>query len=58
VPAVRQLLARGDVKPDERVVLFNTGSGIKYLDVFGSRLKARAPRSEPRKSGLGPAMRP
>ena len=58
VPALRKLLARGDVKPEEKVVLFNTGSGIKYLDVFASRSKARTPKSEPRKSGLGPAMRP
>jgi threonine synthase len=55
VPAVRQLVARGDVKPDERVVLFNTGSGIKYLDLFETRSKAR---KAPRKSALGPAMRP
>ncbi len=55
VPAIRQLLARGAVKPDEKVVLFNTGSGIKYLDLFESRSKAR---KAPRKSALGPAMRP
>ncbi|MEO8908895.1 MAG: threonine synthase [Gemmatimonadaceae bacterium] len=53
VPALRQLLARGDVKPEEKVVLFNTGSGIKYLDVF--ELGAHE-----RPSGLGvlgPALR-
>jgi threonine synthase len=55
VPAVRQLLARGELKPDERVVLFNTGSGIKYLELFETRSKSR---KMPRKSGLGPAMRP
>jgi threonine synthase len=55
VPAVRQLVARGGVKPDEKVVLFNTGSGIKYLDLFEIRSKAR---KAPRKSALGPAMRP
>jgi threonine synthase len=58
VPALRKLLTRGDVKPEERVVLFNTGSGIKYLDVFESRSRARTPKSQPRNSGLGPAMRP
>ena len=58
VPALRKLLAQGHVKPEEKVVLFNTGSGIKYLDVFEGRSKARTPQSEPRKSGLGPAMRP
>ena len=34
VPALRKLLASGDVNANERVVLFNTGSGIKYLDLF------------------------
>jgi len=56
VPALRKLLARGDVKPDEKVVLFNTGSGIKYLEAFEKILKARTPRAKS-KSVLGPALR-
>jgi threonine synthase len=55
VPALRDLLARGEVKPDEKVVLFNTGSGIKYLELFETRSTSR---KTPRKSALGPAMRP
>ncbi|HVF90397.1 MAG TPA: threonine synthase [Blastocatellia bacterium] len=34
LPALRLLLERGEVKPEERVVLFNTGSGLKYLEAF------------------------
>jgi threonine synthase len=34
VPALRKLIARGEVKEDERVVLFNTGAGVKYLESF------------------------
>jgi threonine synthase len=34
LPALRQLLATGDVEAGERVVLFNTGSGVKYLEAF------------------------
>ena len=34
--ALNQLIARGEVSPDERIVLFNTGSGLKYLDIFDS----------------------
>jgi threonine synthase len=34
VPAVMQLLQAGVIRADEKVVLFNTGSGIKYLDSF------------------------
>jgi threonine synthase len=35
LPALRRLIERGEVKPDERVVLFNTGAGVKYLEAFG-----------------------
>jgi threonine synthase len=34
VAGLRQLAQRGWVKPEERVVLFNTGSALKYLDVL------------------------
>ncbi|MBA3645956.1 MAG: threonine synthase [Gemmatimonadaceae bacterium] len=36
VPAVEQLLKSGVIRADEKVVLFNTGGGIKYLDSFRS----------------------
>ena len=35
LPALRKLIERGDVGEDERVVLFNTGAGVKYLEAFG-----------------------
>lgn len=56
VPALRKLIDRGKVKLGERVVLFNTGSGIKYLDAFDSEARAKTPRSQ-RQSALGPALR-
>ena len=34
LPALRKLMADDAVKPDERVVLFNTGAGVKYLESF------------------------
>jgi threonine synthase len=34
LPALRKLIERDQVKPDERVVLFNTGAGVKYLESF------------------------
>src|SRR5438045_2452775 len=34
LPALRKLMEDGSVKPDEQVVLFNTGSGVKYLTSF------------------------
>lgn len=34
VPALHTLLERGALKADERVVAFNTGGGLKYVDVW------------------------
>jgi threonine synthase len=34
LPALRKLMDLGEVKQNERVVLFNTGAGVKYLDLF------------------------
>ncbi len=35
LPALRKMIESGEVKPNERVVLFNTGAGVKYLEAFG-----------------------
>lgn len=34
VAALRKLVDRGEIGADERVVVFNTGSGAKYLEAF------------------------
>jgi threonine synthase len=34
IAALHELLAAGEVQRDEKVVLFNTGSGIKYLEAL------------------------
>lgn len=34
LPALRKLIAAGQINSGETVVLFNTGSGIKYLEAF------------------------
>ncbi|PYS91976.1 MAG: threonine synthase [Acidobacteria bacterium] len=36
LPALKKLLAAGQVKQDERVVLFNTGAGVKYLESYAA----------------------
>jgi threonine synthase len=43
--ALRHMIADGEVDRDERVVLFNTGSGLKYTDLFD----VRAPVADPLK---------
>ncbi len=35
LPALKRLLKRGEVRPRESVVLFNTGAGVKYMEAFG-----------------------
>ena len=35
LPALRKMVEQGAVKTSERVVLFNTGAGVKYLEAFG-----------------------
>ncbi|MGK2935055.1 MAG: threonine synthase [Gemmatimonadaceae bacterium] len=34
VPAVRRLVASGAIRQDDRVVIFNTAAGVKYLDTY------------------------
>ncbi|HYX28468.1 MAG TPA: threonine synthase [Pyrinomonadaceae bacterium] len=36
LPALKKLVKQGVVKSNERVVLFNTGSGVKYLESFST----------------------
>lgn len=40
LPALRTMLASGEIHKHETVVLFNTGSGIKYMESFGTRVNA------------------
>jgi threonine synthase len=46
VAAVRHLLQRGYLKPEEQIVIYNTGSGLKYLEAYS----ALFPRTESQKS--------
>ena len=41
--AHRKLIATGFLKNSDRVVLFNTGSGLKYLDVLDARTSKALP---------------
>jgi threonine synthase len=40
--AYQILLAQKFLKPTDKVVLFNTGSGLKYIDVIGEAMKISA----------------
>ena len=56
--AYRKLLASGFFKPEDTVVLFNTGSGLKYLDVLDTRgERALSPATSEPGSAKPPAAR-
>lgn len=50
VAGLRKLLASGFLKPEQRIVLYNTGAGVKYLEAFSTRFP-RATSSEQDKLG-------
>jgi len=50
VAALKKLLAIGFLQPEERVLLYNTGAGLKYLEAFSPRFP-RATASEQDKLG-------
>ncbi|MCX6596342.1 MAG: pyridoxal-phosphate dependent enzyme, partial [Acidobacteria bacterium] len=37
VAALKKLLDNGFLKPDERIVIYNTGAGLKYLEAYSTR---------------------
>jgi threonine synthase len=41
--ALRQMRASGEVKAGERVAIFNTGSGLKYIEAWRASLARRRP---------------
>jgi threonine synthase len=54
--AYRKLLASGFFTADDRVVLFNTGTGLKYLEVIDQKKPATPPKPAARQIGgiIGP----
>ena len=47
---LKKLLASGFLKPDERIILYNTATGLKYLEAFSTRFP-QSSRSEHDKLG-------
>jgi threonine synthase len=48
--ALKKLLTSGFLQPDERILLYNTGTGLKYLEAFSTRFP-QTTRSEHDKLG-------
>jgi threonine synthase len=56
--AYDQLLASGDLKPTDKVVLFNTGAGLKYADVIAEAMHLRRPGTLPTSLPVGGIITP
>ncbi len=52
VAAARRLLQSGFLKPSDRIVLFNTGSGLKYLEAFSTRFSRHGATEQGKLGGL------
>jgi threonine synthase len=50
--ALPELLRRGVLQRDERIVIFNTGTGLKYLEAFSARFRRVAARETDKLGGL------
>ncbi len=56
--AYRKLVADGFIKPTDRTVIFNTGSGYKYIDVLADALKIRPAAKLPAGRNIGGIIGP
>jgi len=52
VAAVRKLIADAFLKSTDRIVLFNTGSGYKYLETWSTRFPRSASSQQDKLGGL------
>ena len=52
VAALKKLLRDGFLKPSDRVVLYNTGSGLKYLEAYSVRFPRAAAGEQDKLGGL------
>jgi threonine synthase len=52
VAAARKLLADGFLKPTDRIVLYNTGSGLKYPEAWSTRFPRTAASEQDKLGGL------
>lgn len=56
--AYDRLLASGELKPTDKVVLFNTGAGLKYTDMTAEAMHLRRPGTLPKSLPVGGIITP
>ena len=52
VSALEKLLASGFLKRSERIVIYNTGAGLKYLEAYSTRFPRTASGEQDKLGGL------
>ncbi|MDQ1470011.1 MAG: threonine synthase, partial [Bryobacterales bacterium] len=52
VAAAERLISEGFLKPDEQLVIYNTGSGLKYLEAYSTRFPRVASGETDKLGGL------
>jgi threonine synthase len=52
VTAAQKLLASGFLKPEQRMVIYNTGAGLKYLEAYSTRFPRTASGEQDKLGGL------
>jgi threonine synthase len=52
IAATRMLIANGFLKSDDRIVVYNTGSGLKYLEAYSTRFPRTAESETDKLGGL------
>ena len=49
---MRNLLASGFLNAEERIVIYNTGAGLKYLEAYSTRFPREAGSEQDKLGGL------
>jgi threonine synthase len=52
VAAARHLLKAGFLQPEEQIVIYNTGSGLKYLEAYSTRFSRQTASEQDKLGGL------
>jgi threonine synthase len=52
IAALRKLVATGALRADEEIVIYNTGSGLKYLEAYGTRFPRMLAGEQDKLGGL------
>jgi threonine synthase len=52
VAAVERLIKTGFLKPEDQIVIYNTGSGLKYLEAYSTRFSRHSASEQDKLGGL------